>query len=83
MNEDTNREPDGYIYNSRRDIRTNDPIERLYSDQHDNYIAFIYSVQYKDSNGKWFKSGSRWAFNSLDTVFILENGFRDFPSISK
>lgn len=83
MNNDTNREPDGYIYNSRRNIRTNYCIERLYSDQNNNFLAFIYSVEYKNSEGKWWKAGSRWAFNSLDTAFILDNGFREFPNTSK
>ncbi|HAT8514677.1 TPA: hypothetical protein I7181_13295 [Vibrio vulnificus] len=83
MNNDTNREPDGYIYNSRRNIRTNDRIERLYRDKDDNYLAFIYSVEYKNSEGKWWKAGSRRAFNSLDTADILDNGFRDFPSTYK
>ncbi|EOD4315538.1 hypothetical protein ACJQOX_003280 [Vibrio cholerae] len=52
MNNETNREPDGYIYNSRRNIRTNDRIEQLYRDQDDNFLAFIYSVEYKNSEGK-------------------------------
>ncbi|EPF2681972.1 hypothetical protein ACSL9E_003593 [Vibrio vulnificus] len=41
MNNEKSREPDGYIYNSRRNIRTNGRIERLYRDQDDNFLAFI------------------------------------------
>ncbi|WP_176429117.1 MULTISPECIES: hypothetical protein [unclassified Vibrio] len=52
MNNNTNRESDGYIYNSRRNIRTNDRIEQLYRDQDDNFLALIYSVEYKNSEGK-------------------------------
>ncbi|HFQ4805327.1 TPA: hypothetical protein ACGUTO_003735 [Vibrio vulnificus] len=81
MNNDTNREPDGYIYNSRINIRTNDRIEQLYREQNDNFLAFIYSVEYKNSEGKWWKTGSHWAFNCYDVEFNLNNGFELFPHI--
>lgn len=80
---DSQQETDGYTYNSHRNIRTSNTVERLYQDRDDNFIAFIYSVQYKDSEGQWFNAGSRWAFNTDDVAFIISSGFKSFPSISK
>ena len=44
-----------------------------------NCLSFILSVEYQRSNGDWYDAGLRWVINGEDKVFVMENGFKDFP----
>ncbi|MCF7479675.1 hypothetical protein L3V32_23605 [Vibrio sp. J2-4] len=68
-----------YTYNTHGNIRTKYPLERTYTDRNGNYLSFILSVEYQQSNGDWSEAGLRWMINSEDKIFVMENGFKDFP----
>ena len=44
---DSQQGSDGYTYNSYRNIRTSNFIERPYQDREDKFIAFITSSDFK------------------------------------
>lgn len=71
---------DGYIYNYKRNIRTSSSLEKLYSGSN-GYLSFLWSVEFKDRDGTWNCRGSRWCVNSDDLIFVMENGFSDFPKM--
>ncbi|RIH70481.1 hypothetical protein BJG01_09935 [Vibrio splendidus] len=68
-----------YTYSTHENIRTKYPLERAYTDQNGNYLSFILSVEYEQSNGDWLDAGLRWTINGEDIIFVMENGFKDFP----
>ncbi|MGR5130098.1 hypothetical protein [Photobacterium swingsii] len=68
-----------YTYSTHGNIRTKYPLERAYTDRNGNYLSFILSVEYQQSNGDWVDAGLRWVINGVDKVFVMENGFKDFP----
>lgn len=68
-----------YTYSTHGNIRTKYPLEHAYTDHNGNYLSFILSVEYQQSNGDWFDAGLRWMINGVDKVFVMENGFKDFP----
>lgn len=68
-----------YTYSTHGNIRTKYPLERAYTDFYGNYLSFIISVEYLQSSGDWADAGLRWVINGEDKVFVMENGFKDFP----
>jgi len=66
-------------YSTHGNIRTKYPLERAYTDRHGNFLSFIISVEYQASNGDWYDAGLRWVINGTDIVFVMENGFKEFP----
>jgi hypothetical protein len=83
MNNNQKRESDGYIYNSHRNIRTVHNLEKAYYSRNGTYLTFILNVQHKLNDGKWYDYGIRWLVCEDDIEFVMNNGFKDFPSIFK
>ncbi|MEZ8054840.1 MULTISPECIES: hypothetical protein [Vibrio] len=68
-----------YFYNTARTIRTKYPLEKAYADIFGNYLSFILSVEYLQSNGSWNEAGLRWVINCQSKEYVMENGFKEFP----
>ena len=76
------QETDGYIYNSRRNIRTRYALEKTCYHFEGYFISFLVSVQYLRGN-EWERAGSRWLICEDDIRRVMDSGFKEFPSIFK
>ncbi|ARR48521.1 hypothetical protein ETN89_02710 [Photobacterium damselae subsp. damselae] len=80
MKTEFDREDDGYIYNSRRNIRTAYSLEKGYFSSNGTYLTYLLSVEYLSGSEDWYCTGIRWLICEDDIYSVMENGFKDFPA---